>query len=180
LTNIHAVAFFDNNPSATAITPVALRSPELILGLKLGPAVDVWSFGCLMFQLLTDSSLFQVEPLEGDTFDEEANDEHLIQISEILSPLPEDLFKLWRRGREYFDANGHRIELGGTDDDEGVPLADVPRCETLGMLLNKRKSYEMNAHQEKELASLMCWILQADVKRRPSIAQILQQPWFQS
>lgn len=30
--------------------PYALRAPEVILGLSWGPAIDIWSLGCLVFK----------------------------------------------------------------------------------------------------------------------------------
>jgi serine/threonine-protein kinase SRPK3 len=31
------------------VQPYALRAPEVILGLKWGPAVDIWSLGCMVW-----------------------------------------------------------------------------------------------------------------------------------
>lgn len=72
-----------------------------------------------MFELLTDCSLFQVDGLEGDAFyDEETNDEHLIQIFEILGPLPSYMFHNWRRGHEYFNLESDRLRTPPEGDDE--------------------------------------------------------------
>jgi dual specificity tyrosine-phosphorylation-regulated kinase 2/3/4 len=35
------------------------RSPEVILGMAYGPAVDIWSFGCLMAELAMGTALFE-------------------------------------------------------------------------------------------------------------------------
>ncbi|OHT06997.1 Dual specificity tyrosine-phosphorylation-regulated kinase 3 [Tritrichomonas foetus] len=34
------------------------RAPEVILGLKYGPAMDIWSFGCIMAEMLLGKPLF--------------------------------------------------------------------------------------------------------------------------
>ena len=36
------------------------RAPEVILGLPYDQKIDIWSFGCILAELLTGSVLFQV------------------------------------------------------------------------------------------------------------------------
>ena len=42
--------------------------------------------------------------------DEQTNDEHLIQLSEILGPLPEALAAHWRRRGQYYGSDGKRLK----------------------------------------------------------------------
>ena len=37
------------------------RAPEVILGAKYGPMIDMWSFGCILVELLTGYPLFPGE-----------------------------------------------------------------------------------------------------------------------
>lgn len=37
------------------------RAPEVILGLPYDQKIDIWSFGCILAELLTGSVLFQVK-----------------------------------------------------------------------------------------------------------------------
>lgn len=41
---------------------------------------------------------------DGETLD----DAHLIQLTEVIGPLPEQVFRAWRRGSCYFDASSRR------------------------------------------------------------------------
>lgn len=68
------------------------------------------------FELLTGSSLFMVSNMfaEGETL----NDVHLIQLIEVIGPLPENLFRAWRRGSCYFDASSRRTH--NTEGDESL------------------------------------------------------------
>jgi serine/threonine protein kinase len=104
-------AFLEGSPPPTLVTPAALRAPELVLGDQLATGLDMWSFGCLIFELITNHSLFQVESLDGDRFDETTNDEHLIQITETIQPLPEVLFKKWPRASMYYGPTGERLSI---------------------------------------------------------------------
>ena len=109
------LAFLENNPPEKTVTPVALRAPETVLGLPIGRGIDIWCVGCLIFEFLTGHPLFVgLESLEGNAYDEQTNDEHLIQLSEVLGPLPSEIFSKWRRGDKYFGPDGTR--LAGDDE----------------------------------------------------------------
>jgi non-specific serine/threonine protein kinase len=75
------------------VTPAHLRAPEVILGCPLGFGVDIWSYGCLLFEFITGRPLVQLPPLEDDS--DCLDDDHLIQLKEIPQPLPENLLAAW-------------------------------------------------------------------------------------
>jgi serine/threonine protein kinase len=61
------------------VTPVALRAPELILSQPFGSGIDIWSFGCLMFEFLTGRTLFAVMLLGHDQKEQDdTDDDHLV------------------------------------------------------------------------------------------------------
>ncbi|KAL2021757.1 hypothetical protein VTK56DRAFT_6700 [Thermocarpiscus australiensis] len=122
-------AFFEGHPPPKVVTPVALRAPETILGgpYPLGNGIDIWSCGCLVFELLTGQPLFvRLEALDGNEFDEETNDEHLLQLTEVLGPLPEEFVSRWRRRDKYYGPDGRRLDVTehGSRDDEGGSGSD--------------------------------------------------------
>jgi serine/threonine protein kinase len=47
------LAFLEDKPPENFVTPLGLRSPELILLNRINRAQDIWSFGCLIFEFLT-------------------------------------------------------------------------------------------------------------------------------
>lgn len=57
-------AFFLSSPPEKPITPLNMRSPELVLGHPISQNQDIWSFGCLVFELITSKPLFTVYPLD--------------------------------------------------------------------------------------------------------------------
>ncbi|EAQ85634.1 hypothetical protein CHGG_06887 [Chaetomium globosum CBS 148.51] len=105
----------NRHPPATVVTPVALRPPESILRsaqVPLGKGIDIWAFGCLVYELVMGRNLFVgLEALDGhDASDEGINDEHLIQLSEVLGPLPAELASHWRRRDRYCDTDSKRLQ----------------------------------------------------------------------
>lgn len=125
-------AFLEASPAGPPPTPAALRAPELILGERLTTAVDIWSFGCLVFELLTGAPLFQVEGLDGDQFDETENDGHLVQITETIQPLTQSLFDRWPRASTYYgdDREGPLIYEDADLTDTATDSED--KCESAG------------------------------------------------
>lgn len=60
--------------------PVALRAPGLIFGGKIGSGIDIWSFGCLIYEIITGTTLFCVSKFGAD---EQADDDHLVELNNI-------------------------------------------------------------------------------------------------
>ncbi|CAI2723181.1 unnamed protein product [Schistosoma spindalis] len=70
------------------------RAPEVILGCKYGLPIDMWSFGCILAELLTGAPIFPGED-EGD---------QLACIIELLGMPPQKLLDQCRRVRNFFSA----------------------------------------------------------------------------
>ncbi|KAF8335635.1 kinase-like protein [Amanita rubescens] len=51
-------AQFSSDQTTDNITPLGLRPPEVVLGGEWGESVDIWTFGCMVFTLLTRQALF--------------------------------------------------------------------------------------------------------------------------
>ncbi|XP_035223020.1 dual specificity tyrosine-phosphorylation-regulated kinase 4-like isoform X4 [Stegodyphus dumicola] len=73
------------------------RSPEVILGLPYGPAIDMWSLGCILSELQTGLPLF---PGENEA-------DQLACIMEVLGPPPPAVLELASRRRLFFDSKGN-------------------------------------------------------------------------
>jgi len=94
-------------PPPPALTPPTLltptlhpqsrfyRSPEVILGLHYGCEIDMWSFGCILAELLTGYPLF---PGEDET-------EQLACIMEVQGLPAQHLLAAATRRKMFFDSN---------------------------------------------------------------------------
>ena len=68
-------AFFLSSPPEKPITPLNMRSPELVLGHPISQSQDIWSFGCLVFELITSRPLFTVYSLDFKKMMDSSEDE---------------------------------------------------------------------------------------------------------
>lgn len=84
------------------------RSPEVLLGYHWGALADLWSFACLIFELLTGDYLF--DPRDGKTYTKD--DDHIAQIIELVGPFPRAMLKEGYYTRDFFNSRGelHRIQ----------------------------------------------------------------------
>lgn len=76
------------------------RSPEIVLGLGYGPAIDMWSLGCILVELLTGRPIFAAKN-ERDL---------LLYHMEILGLPPSQVLERASRASEFFshDADGYK------------------------------------------------------------------------
>ncbi|CAJ0549905.1 Ff.00g065000.m01.CDS01 [Fusarium sp. VM40] len=51
-------AFFNSDAPSTLHTPLSVRAPEVVFGDSLDHRVDLWSAGCLIFELITGQPPF--------------------------------------------------------------------------------------------------------------------------
>lgn len=86
------------------------RAPEVILGGKYGMPIDIWSFGCILAELLTGYPLFPGED-EGD---------QLATMMEVLGMPPPKLLENCKRQRMFFSSKGHPRYCTVTQNSDGT------------------------------------------------------------
>ena len=199
-------SFLFEEPPIRPATPLGLRSPELMLTGKISKDQDVWSFGCLLFEFITGRKLFCIanldlgsdsefedaeeeervecplDPITGDPMkpnDRDANDDHLLQLTDILGPVPKALRLLWSRSPIYFDEEGRKIKnyIGKLPDD--MDPTDIKPFLPLKELFDQEKPPEMDIAEAGIVKELLTWILQYDPVKRPSVSDLTQHHWFQ-
>lgn len=137
------------------------RSPEVILGAEWGCSADIWSVGCMIFELLTGDYLF--DPTHGQTFSKD--DDHLAQIIELLGPLPKHLIRDSKYGRRFFHSD--QQTLRNIKNLQAWPLENV--------LLEKYKFSQTDAH---EIADFLSGMLITDPKLRMDAAGLSNHYWL--
>ncbi|KAI0965912.1 serine protein kinase [Xylaria arbuscula] len=141
-------AYFFQEPPLKPVVPAGLRPPELVLSGALNETVDIWSFGCLIFELVTGRPLFLAPWYPAQEYQD---DDLLIGFTSTLGPLPDELYKC------------------------GVPL--MLKELSMEEIFDEAKP-EIAEDEAKAVKLLIRRILQYDPAKRPSAAEILQDPWF--
>jgi len=112
------------------------RPPEIILKTPdWGCSVDIWSFGCILFELVTGTVLFPSSPEARDTVP--TLNDHLHLVTQLIGPIPPQLINKGINKDLYYD----RLSL------KNSPSAEVSR------LMNKRAKNWKHANADGLLAS---------------------------
>ncbi|GLB43876.1 putative kinase-like protein [Lyophyllum shimeji] len=101
------------------ITTCGLRAPEVILQGPWDEKVDIWAFGCLIFEFITGSALFEMKP-----YPEEGLDETTCHLWQMLcwtqDRITREQVEASKLGTQYFD-------LPDNPDDPFCNLKGRPR-----------------------------------------------------
>jgi len=148
-------ATFDWEHHSKVVSTRHYRAPEVILELGWSQPCDVWSIGCIMFELYLGFTLFQTHD----------NREHLAMMEKILGPIPE---KLIRRTRTKFFSGGTLLW------DEHCSAGKYVRdnCKPL-------QEYRMSDLEDHQLLfDLILKMLAYDPADRISLVDCLRHPFF--
>jgi serine/threonine protein kinase len=164
-----------SNPPKTVITPLGLRAPELIISGEINSTIDIWAFGCLVFELVTGRRLYYVDYYDNP---EDETDDHLLMLSDTLGPLPESLYTLWTRSSRYYTSERVQYNTLLYDDPEETDLL-LNKMKPLEEFFDECKPDDLSDEESNMIKALMRRILQYDPAKRPTPSQILQDPWFE-
>lgn len=137
------------------------RAPEVILGFQFNSKADVWSFGCIAFELITGELLFQPHPGVGYTED----DDHLASIWETLGDFPIDWAKYSKFAWKFF----LKDKLKKVPDLQILLLKEI--------LMTRYGFSDLNA---TEISGFLNDVLQINPDKRPSAEELLRHKWLTS
>ncbi|KAG0703071.1 kinase-like protein [Suillus ampliporus] len=145
------------------ITTCDLRPPEIFIGGPWDETVDIWTFGCLIFELITGRSLFKFQPWPPLNLD--AMNYILWQMigytGEDFSP---EQLAVSERAAELFDETCYLKS--------NPPIHDHPFELSI-------RAYEVVKEEDvRSTAALMRRCLRLDPANRASAAELLEDPWF--
>lgn len=89
------------------------RAPEVILGIDYGQPIDIWSVGCVIYELITGRPLF---PGENES-------EQMSLFISVLGPPPDILLKKATRKEHFFDENDTPINKPNSKGRIHLPLS---------------------------------------------------------
>lgn len=148
-------ATFDDEHHSTIVSTRHYRAPEVILELGWAQPCDVWSIGCIMYELYNGMTLFPTHD----------NREHLAMMERILGTIP---YRMARKTRtKYF-------RYGKLDWDEKSSAARYVRdnCKPLHSCVMADKAEHL------QLFDLIRKMLEYDPVNRINLDQALRHPFF--
>jgi serine/threonine protein kinase len=135
------------------------RAPEIILGMKLDPSIDLWNLGIHIFELFTGERFMRAA-------DSDAN--YLCQVADRIGP------SAW----EFFKANLSASKAATMDFLEvGTRAPQTPWKESV---MHAAKNRSCTQEDMKPIMELLERLLAVNPKDRLSATELLKHPVFQS
>ncbi|KAJ3111426.1 serine/threonine protein kinase, CMGC group [Phlyctochytrium bullatum] len=141
-------------------TITRLMAEEAILGANYDLSADMWSIGCMAFELLTGDYLFDPQPGTRYTKD----DDHVAQIIELLGHFPKSLALSGKYSAEIFNRKG---ELRHIHKLRYWRLPDV-----------LHEKYHFSREDSNAIAEFILPMIEIMPEKRATPQQMLQNPWI--
>lgn len=137
------------------------RSPEVILDYVYTYSADMWSFGCVVFELLTGYPLFNllVEPLNKDIH-------HLYLMEKIVGPLPLAMRTKSKRSKFLFDRK-RNYHIKNIEKISKVSISNI---------LVKQHLFSIDS--AREIENFLMLTLRYNWKKRATPQELLKHPWL--
>ncbi|KAL1123184.1 hypothetical protein AAG570_002271 [Ranatra chinensis] len=148
-------ATFDHEHHSTIVSTRHYRAPEVILELGWAQPCDVWSIGCIMFELYLGITLFQTHD----------NREHLAMMERILGTFP---YRMARKTKTKYFYHGK------LDWDEKSSAGRYVRenCKPL----HRYQTVDDDDH--RQLFDLISRMLEYDPSERITLGEAMRHPFF--
>ncbi|XP_034670435.1 putative dual specificity tyrosine-phosphorylation-regulated kinase 3 homolog isoform X2 [Drosophila subobscura] len=162
---------FENQRIYTYIQSRFYRAPEVILGAKYGRAIDMWSLGCILAELLSGHALF---PGENES-------DQLACIIEVLGMPNKTLLATSKRSKTFFSPKGYpRYCTVRTMSDGMVVLigGQSRRGKPRGPPCSKSLSKAMDGCKDPLFLNFIRGCLEWDADKRLTPAEALKHPWL--
>ncbi|CAD6187330.1 unnamed protein product [Caenorhabditis auriculariae] len=148
-------ATFDTEHHSTIVSTRHYRAPEVILELGWQQPCDVWSIGCIFYELYTGTTLFQTHE----------NREHLAMMERVLGEIP---MRMAKKTKTKFFVNGRLDWVHSSSDAQYVR----DNCRPL------RRSMTCTEPEHTELFELIDMMLMYEPMSRLNLAEALEHRYF--
>ncbi|XP_041674490.1 putative dual specificity tyrosine-phosphorylation-regulated kinase 3 homolog isoform X2 [Drosophila eugracilis] len=162
---------FENQRIYTYIQSRFYRAPEVILGAKYGRAIDMWSLGCILAELLSGHALF---PGENES-------DQLACIIEVLGMPNKNILANSKRSKSFFNPKGYpRYCTVRTMSDGMVVLigGQSRRGKPRGPPCSKSLSKALDGCKDPLFLNFIRGCLEWDADKRLTPSEALKHPWL--
>ncbi|KAI3398241.1 hypothetical protein diail_9578, partial [Diaporthe ilicicola] len=80
--------------------PIQYRAPEVILKMRWGHAIDMWSIGMMAWDMMQPTDIFKIHDYEDELLN---NAYHLAAMIALLGPPPQEFLKRSQESLKYWD-----------------------------------------------------------------------------
>lgn len=141
------------------------RCPEVILEYTMNDKCDIWSLGCLIYELLTGEIMFEPDKQIGFN----RNRHHINDIQKIFGPIPDEYINECHNKNIIFKNNNllkNKISL------KHIPLSKL--------LAHKLNSEYTESNDFYQLCDLLYNMFEYDINKRYTIEQCKEHPWLKN
>lgn len=165
--SVKVIDFGSSAFSGDALCPYvqsrSYRAPEVILGLPYDHRIDIWSLGCILFELLTGKVLFLNDSIQV----------LLVRITALLGPLPTSMSEA-PYIPHFYTKDGFVYERIPHENAPTTYYHLSPRRTSLYHLLKKYVQDDLG----RLFAHFLSQLLILDPKLRPTATEALQHPFL--
>ena len=138
------------------------RAPEVLFGSKYDTSADIWSLGCMTFELLTGDLLF--DPRASEEYDRD--EDHLAMFQELLGKIPKKLALSGKYSKKFFDKKGN---LRNIKQLKFWPIEEV-----------LHEKYHFSREDAEDISNFMLPLLEFDPKERATAFEVLKSDWLKT
>lgn len=123
-------------------------------------SADMWSLGCITFELLTGDLLF--DPRAGDDYDRD--EDHIAMFQELLGKIPKKIALGGKYSKKVFDRRGNLKHISHL---KFWPIEDV-----------LHEKYHFSIEDAEEIANFMLPLLAFNPSKRETALECLSHSWL--
>ncbi|CCE27258.1 related to dis1-suppressing protein kinase dsk1 [Claviceps purpurea 20.1] len=150
-------AFFSNDAPSTLQTPLYLQAPEIVFGDRLDRRVDLWSAGCLIFELVTGQPPFDTVAMTPARI-----------VGQMIEVTSDEVPSKWQ-------AKWHAMQQEAPELDGGFTLKKWLE----DVYFDRNKQAEFTSEEVADICEVVAAMLRFEPSLRATPSESLARAWFQ-